>query len=244
MKLEGNTILITGGASGIGLALVKKFTQLNNTVLVVGRDRNKLEMLRQELPAVEVFPCDISMEEERLALKNRLCQLNRSINVIINNAGVQFHSSFVESQPSAEEVLSEIETNLIAPIRLISLFMEDLQHQPYGAIINISSGLALTPKASAPIYCATKAALSSFTRSLRYQLEHSSIAVYDVKAPLVETDMTRGRGRGKISPEAFAEEVVKGLKQGKEDMPIGKVKHLSLVHRLIPSLAYRIMKNG
>ncbi len=197
-----------------------------------------------DIPQAVVFQHDISLEEDRLALANRLREQEVKVNILINNAGVQYHCTFDHSQPAAELIRSEIETNLIGPIRLISLLMDDLLKLSNSAIVNISSGLAIAPKASAPIYCASKAALSSFTRTLRYQLEHTSIKVVDVMAPLVDTDMTRGRGRGKMSPEAFAAEVIKGLKAGKEELRIGKVKLLYWIHRLFPGVAYRIMKHG
>jgi short-subunit dehydrogenase involved in D-alanine esterification of teichoic acids len=244
MKLTGKTVVITGGASGIGFALAKKLMQMNNEVLIVGRNPDKLAAARIEIPQIITLQYDLGLDKDRLALATQLKREYPRLSVLINNAGIQHLYRFDLEPPPLELIQEEIETNLIAPVRLSSLLIDLLRQSSESAIINISSGLAIAPKGSAPIYCASKAALSSFTRALRYQLEQTSIQVYDVQAPLVDTNMTKGRGRGKISSDAFAAAFISGVHKKTFSMRIGKVKVLYALHRLIPSLAYRIMKRG
>ncbi|GBE18310.1 putative oxidoreductase [archaeon BMS3Abin16] len=116
--------------------------------------------------------------------------------------------------------------------------------QPEAAVINVSSALGIVPKESAPVYCATKAAIHSFSKSLRYQLEKTPVKVFEIIPSLVDTDMTRGRGKGKISPETLAKEVIKGLKKDNYEIRVGLVKILFLVNRVLPSLAERVIRNG
>ncbi|OMF37729.1 hypothetical protein BK133_04105 [Paenibacillus sp. FSL H8-0548] len=244
MRLKGHTVMITGGASGIGFAIAKKLAQMNNKVIIVGRDQGKLEAARAEVPELVTLSYDISLEAERVALASLLAERYPDLTMLINNAGIQYQCRFDVDPPSVQEIHQEMETNFIAAVRLSSLLIPLLQNKPEAAIINISSGLAIAPKAGAPIYCASKAALSSFTRSLRYQLEHTPIQVFEVLAPLVDTSMTQGRGRGKMSTAAFAEECVAGLARNRVVLRIGKTKLLYLLHRIAPSVAYRMLKNG
>jgi short-subunit dehydrogenase involved in D-alanine esterification of teichoic acids len=116
--------------------------------------------------------------------------------------------------------------------------------QPEAAVVNVSSGLALVPKKSAPVYCGTKAGLHLFTKALRYQLEGSPVKVFEIIPPVVDTPMTAGRGRGKISPKQLVEEFMRAFAKNQFEVNIGKVKLLRLINRLLPSLADRIMKNG
>lgn len=245
MKLAGQTILITGGGSGIGLALAKQLAGMDNQVIIVGRDFAKLEAAQREVPSLATYSCDISQEEERLRLAEWVYHNYPKLSVLFNNAGIQLHTRFdLKQLPSLELLQQEMDTNFTAVIRLSSLFLPLLRQRPEAAIINVTSGLALAPKQSAPIYCASKAALSSFTRTLRYQLESTAVQVVEAMAPMVDTDMTAGRGKGKISPQQFAREVIRGIQQGRAVIHGGKVKLLYLLHRLIPELTYRIMRHG
>ncbi|WEK54854.1 MAG: SDR family NAD(P)-dependent oxidoreductase [Candidatus Cohnella colombiensis] len=244
MKLTGHTVLITGGASGIGFALAKQFASRNNQVIVVGRDASKLDKARSAIPGIVTLCFDISNEESRVELANRIAELYPDLSILINNAGIQNHYSFIDAPPSHEAIVQELETNFVAPARLSALLIPHMIRQSEAAIINLSSGLAIAPKAASPIYCASKAALSSFSRTLRYQMEGSSVSVFDVVTPLVDTGMTKGRGRGKISPEQFALAMLAGVAQDRYHLPIGKSKLLVKLHRLMPNVAYRITKNG
>lgn len=244
MKVTGQTVLITGGSQGIGLALAKKLARMGNLVIAAGRDAKKLESARKEVPELATYPCDISREEERMSLAAKLSKQYPNLSILINNAGIQYQSRFAVDPPSLDMIHQELETNFVAAVRLSSLLLPGLLKQQQAAIVNISSGLAIAPKADAPIYCASKAALSAFSRSLRYQLESTPVQVFDVLAPLVDTPMTEGRGRGKISPERFADELVARIAKDKLVLRIGKTKYLYAISRLFPEIAYRITKNG
>lgn len=244
LNITGQTVLITGGASGIGLAVAKKLARLNNQVIIAGRDPRKLEAACAEVKELIAIPCDISKEEQRLSLVSEVAERYPQLTMLINNAGIQFQSRFDSNPPSLEAIHEEMETNFVAAVRLIALMIPNLLKQPEAGIINMSSGLAIAPKAGAPIYCASKAALSAFSRSLRYQLEPTPVRVFDVLAPLVDTAMTEGRGKGKISPERFADELVAGVAKDKYVLHVGKTKYLYALSRLLPKLAFRITKNG
>lgn len=245
MNIRGQTVLITGGASGIGLAVAKRLIRLNNQVIVVGRNVGKLATARAEVQGLIAISCDISKEEERLSLVSEMIERYPQLTMLINNAGIQYQCRFdADPPPSLEIIHEELETNFVAAVRLSSLLLPGMMKQPDAAIVNISSGLAIAPKAGAPVYCASKAALSTFSRALRYQLEQSSVRVFDVLAPLVDTAMTEGRGRGKISPERFAEELVAGVAKNHYVLRVGKTKILYALSRLMPEAAFRITKNG
>jgi uncharacterized oxidoreductase len=134
-------------------------------------------------------------------------------------------------------ITHEIEVNLTAPVLLTEAALPELRERPRATLVFVTSGLALSPKASAPVYCATKAALRSFTRSLRWQLEGSRVRVVEVLPPIVDTAMTRGRGAHKLTPDEVARDVVRGLAQGDDELFIGRTKLLRLVMALSPRLA-------
>jgi short-subunit dehydrogenase involved in D-alanine esterification of teichoic acids len=246
MRASGHTVLITGGASGIGLALTKQFVRHGNNVIVVGRDEAKLREVQSSHPGVAAFRCDISKEEEADRLVEEIAEKHPSLSVLVNNAGIQLNYSFVE-HPSGEQggmVRDEIDCNLTSPILLTQKLLPMLSRHDQAAIVNVSSGLGLVPKRSAPVYCATKAGLHLFTKALRYQLEGTRMQVFEIVPPLVDTAMTKGRGKGKISPEALAEQFWKAYIRDKQEVLIGKVKLLCWINRIAPSLAESLIKNS
>jgi uncharacterized oxidoreductase len=244
MITAGNTVLITGGSSGIGLALAKRFLFLKNTVIVTGRDNNKLRRIKKEFPEITTFAGDLtdgsSMDELVLLIE----QHHSNLNILINTAAVQYNYKFIDEQNLAYKVSYEISTNLTAPIKLTGLLLPLLLKNKNSAVVNVSSGLFIAPKKSASVYCATKSAIHSFTKTLRYQLESTDIKVFEIIPALVETPMTEGRGRSKISPEQLTDEFFQNFSADKFESYIGKTKLLKFVNRLSPKLAHRIMKNG
>ncbi len=187
MNIQNNTILITGGGSGIGRALAEAFHANNNQVIIVGRRRARLEetvaanlgmksvVLDLENPAaIQKFAEDIKLEYPAL-------------NVIIHNAGVMKTESLQDGTLEAAE--ATITTNLLAPIRLNAALLSHLERQPEATIMTVSSGLAFVPMASTPTYCATKAAIHSYTQSLRYQLRNGSVQVLELIPPYVQTEL-------------------------------------------------------
>lgn len=243
MKTSGNTVLITGGASGIGLALATRFLTRGNTVLIAGRDEQKLAMVKHRYPELDTFCCDLSDQQALNSLADYARLNYPNLNVLVNNAAVQYQYSFLEGD-KIQKIEYEVKTNFIAPIILTSLLLSTLAAQSSAAIINVSSGLLLSPKKSASVYCATKAALHSFSKSLRYQLDDTKIKVFEIIPALVDTPMTEGRGKGKISSEELVNEFFKNLATDRYESYIGKAKILKLITRFIPSLADKLMKNS
>ena len=222
MKTTENTILITGGNAGIGLSFAERFVKEGNKVIICGRNKEKLESVKRQYPKIETEVCDISVEDERISLIDRILNKCPEINVLVNNAGVQQRFNFQKSPQPWSYYQQEIATNLEAPIHLISLLLPHFSQQEYAAILNVSSGLAFAPMAAAPIYCATKAALHSFTISLRYQLADSNIEVVEIVPPMVDTSLGgAGLHVNAVTPEEFTEGIFKGLKENKTEIGYG-----------------------
>ena len=243
MKLSNNTILITGGATGIGLALARALYDKNNRIIVCGRNKARLDELKKQLPDVVIYQCNLADETDLFRFADAVLADYPSINMLINNAGVQYNYLFTEEQTHTVPIREEVRVNLLAPLQLSERLLPHLMRQENAAIVNITSALAFAPKKCAAVYCATKAAMRSFTQALRYQLEGSSVAVFELVPSLVDTDMTQGRGNGKISPQALASEALKAMAADKHDILIEKTKALYLLYRLFPFAAYRLLKN-
>lgn len=242
MRIRYNKILITGATAGIGEALLRKFLQLDNSIIAVGRNEQKLKELAKLDKRIIPFGCDISRKEELDKLMVFIEQNHHDVNILINNAGIQFNYNFEEEHQLLGKIDQEININFLAPLKLISLLLPTLKMNKNAAIVNVSSGLGLVPKKQAPVYCGTKAGIHIFSKSLRYQL--SQIKVFEIIPPLVDTQMTAGRARGKISPDQLVEEFIRSFKKDTFEINIGKVKLLKLLNRLMPSIADNIMKRG
>ena len=238
MHTSGHRVLITGGAKGIGLALAKQFHSAGNHVTLVGRDLAALQAAANALPGAKTRVADVANARDRSALVEEFSDTT----VLVNNAGVQRNGEF--AQMAATDIESELQVNLLAPMLLTHAFLPHLQRQVASAIVNISSVLALVPKQSASAYCASKAALHSFTRSLRWQLENTSVRVFEVMPPLVDTAMTANRGVGKMSPEALARAFWAGFQADQYELRVGKAKAAGFIARVSPTLAERIMRHG
>lgn len=242
MQLSNNKILITGATSGIGKAMAAQFCKLGNQVIAVGRNGEKLALLAREYPQILPFQCDISSQTALDRLVMFIEQEHPDLNVLINNAGIQYNYHFADEAHAVYKIEKEISTNLTAPLKLIALLLPVLQHQEHPAIVNVSSGLGLVPKSQAPVYCGTKAGIHIFSRSLRTQLE--KIKVFEIIPPLVDTAMTEGRGKGKISPQQLVDEFMVAFSRDKYEVYIGKTKWLQLINRIAPLLAHHIIKKG
>jgi uncharacterized oxidoreductase len=188
MNLKGNTILITGGGTGIGLGLAGKFLQDGNTVIICGRREEALQRAKQKYPGIAIRRCDVAEAAQREALYEWSTREYPGLNVLINNAGIQRRFDLAVDR-GWKEIHGEIAINLEAPVHLSCLFVEHLMNAQSPVIINIGSGLAFVPMTSAPVYCATKAAIHSFTLSLRHQLRQTGIQVIEILPPSVNTDL-------------------------------------------------------
>jgi uncharacterized oxidoreductase len=221
MNLGSNTVLVSGGASGIGLALAVRFLEAGSRVIVCGRRESKLAEVQQRYPAVDVRAVDLSRPEERITLRDWIVAAYPELNVIVNNAGIQRRLSLTDDEPW-EATREEIAINLEAPIHMCRLFAAHLLKQPRAAIVNVGSGLAFAPLAAAPIYCATKAALHSFTLSLRHQLRSTPIEVIEIVPPAVNTDLG-GPGLHTFGADVneFADAVIPRIEAGESEVGFG-----------------------
>jgi uncharacterized oxidoreductase len=239
MELRGRTILITGGTSGIGLTLAKHLIE-HNTVLVCGRSNEKLKNAKRMLPDLICLQCDISRADERARLFHIISANHPSLDVIINNAAIVHATNFHADPEMLEKADAEINTNLVAPIALAKIFLRIAPK--HAAIINITTGLIYAPRAIYPIYNATKAALHSFTKVLRHQTKSINVHVIEVLMPVVDTPWHQGRTpKIAISPETAVTEMLAQIAKGKTEIKIGAVKILSLLARISPALAFRVI---
>lgn len=221
MKLSGNTVLITGGASGIGLALASRFLQRENEVVICGRREEMLRQAKESFPSLHIRACDVADPGQRADLAQWAAAEFPALNVLVNNAGIQRKVDLTE-QEDWDAIRTEIATNLEAPIHLTQLFHPQLDRQEDAAIINITSGLSFVPLANVPVYCATKAALHSFTLSTRWQLKDTSIEVIELIPPAVDTDLQApGLHTFGVNVDKFADAVFDGLEQGSSEIAYG-----------------------
>jgi uncharacterized oxidoreductase len=231
MKLSSNVILITGGSSGVGFALAKRFSNAGSEVIICGRDSAKLSAVKKKFPKIVTLRSDLSIETERISLYENVIKDFPRMNILVNNAGIQQRINFT-SGAKFGPIKQEIEINLLAQIHLTALFIPNLKKASEPAIINVTSGLAFAPLANVPVYCATKAAFHSFTLSLRYQLSKTPVKVFEVIPPSVQTDLGGKGWHDSGTPlNEFADAVVKGLKQGSLEITYGYTSYSSRASR-------------
>lgn len=219
MKLSNNKILITGGATGIGLGLTERFIKEGNTVIICGRRESVLQEVEAQHPSVITKVCDLSSEEERTALYNWIVQEHDDLNVLVNNAGIQQWMTIGDAD-FYERAKQEITTNIEAPVHLVSLFtgLPSLD-----TIINITSGLSFAPLTKTAVYSATKAFFHSFTLSARYLLGQKNIEVIEIIPPALNTDLG-GKGLHDYAPPVsdFITSVFEQLAEGKTEVTFGR----------------------
>lgn len=236
MNTTHNTVMITGGAKGIGLALAKRFHCAGSEVVLVGRDALALNEAASALPGARICVADVADAEDRV----RIVQAHPDVNVLVNNAGIQLTGPF--EAMSARDIQRELATNLIGPVMLTHMFLPQLRRAPSATIVNVTSLLGLMPKQDASVYSASKAALHSFTQSLRWQLEANNVRVFEIVPPLVDTAMTVESSKSKLSPDAVADAFWERFKQGKPDAYIGQARAARLLIRLLPAVAERLIR--
>lgn len=215
MKLSNNKILITGGATGIGLGLTERFIKENNTVIICGRRESVLKEVAAKFPSVITKVCDLSSAAQREELCKWVSEKHSDLNVLINNAGIQYWMS-VTDEDFLEKAQEEITINIEAPLHLCSLFSH---LKSLTTIANVTSGLSFAPLAKIPVYSATKAFLHSFTLSLRHTLKSKNIEVIEIVPPALNTDLG-GKGLHHTAPPVsdFIEAIFEQLKQGKNQL--------------------------
>ena len=243
MKLTGNTVLITGGTSGIGYALAAEFLKRGNTVLVTGRTEDRLAATRAALPGLHTFVCD---QADPAAVRRLCAEVTAAfpaLNVLINNAGIGWKLNLNDASRPMEDLGQEIATNITGPIQLIHGLLPQLKRHPDAVIVNVTSGLAFVPLALKPIYSATKAAMHAYTQSLRAQLALTSVKVVELAPPAVATEFNKGQEDMNAGPrmdvKRFAKASMRGLGSGRDEVLPGPSGMLVLMRRLFPHMVLR-----
>lgn len=241
MNLKGNTVLITGGASGIGFELAKQFVKLGNVVVITGRDPAKLAKAEQVLPGLKTIRSDAGQAKDIEALRATVERDFPALNVLINNAGIMRTINLHKQPDSLEDLTREIEINLMGPIRMVKEFMPLLKQRPQAAIVNVSSGLAYVPLPTSPIYSATKAALHSYTLSLRVQFKNTNVKVFELLPPTTETEMLAAttdpedlKGVAVMKVGDMVAEALRGFERDRLEIRPGQSNQLRFMNRVAP----------
>ncbi|MGC1458212.1 MAG: SDR family NAD(P)-dependent oxidoreductase [Steroidobacteraceae bacterium] len=243
MKLQDRTVLITGGTSGIGLQLARELHARGNTVIVTGRDQAKLNAAKRMLPGIHAFMSDVSDPSAIAALHDGVLTQFPALDTLIKNAGIMRNLNLNKPR-ELTDVTREIDINLSGPVRMIQQFLPHLKTRESALIVNISSGLAFVPLPISPVYCATKAALHSFTQSLRAQLTGTGVTVIELAPPAVETPLLRGEFAAEMSREkgmdvqVLARKAISGIEAGHLEVRPGLSNVLRIMSRLAPQFMF------
>jgi uncharacterized oxidoreductase len=241
MRLNGRTILITGGSAGIGLAFALKFLELGNEVIVTGRRQAVLDQVKAKYPKLRTIQSDVADPAQIAALAVRVKSDFPKLDVLMNNAGIMLQKNLKAPAADLAGLMAEMNVNVGGVISTTSAFIDILRTNK-GTVINTSSALAFVPLPSAPIYSATKAAIHSYTQSLRFQLEETGVEVIELMPPGVNTDMTAGFAEGGVSV-ITTDELVKqsfaALRSGALEIRPGQAKQLAFLRRLAPNFINR-----
>jgi uncharacterized oxidoreductase len=226
MNLTGNTIFITGGTSGIGRAYAEAFHRLGNQVIISGRRKANLAEITNANPGMKSVELDVENPASIASVCKKLIADYPKLNVVINNAGIMQldDTSTVMDDAQATSIIT---TNLLGPIRVTSALIEHLKKQPSAYVITVSSGLAFTPMNATAVYCATKAAIHSYSMTTRYKLKDTSVKVVEIVPPWVQTDLLNSKDNPNAMPLAdFIAESVKLLGTDADEILVERVKPL------------------
>jgi uncharacterized oxidoreductase len=237
MQLQGKTALVTGGTDGIGARLIRQLRDKGVTVITSGRNPERIAATRAD--GFEVIEADLSTPAGVDAVIAGLG--DRAIDLLINNAGTGVDHDFRAAEPDLAAADAAIYLNLHAPIHLVTRLMPMLRARPEALIANVTSGLAIAPNTASAVYCATKAALRSYSESLRSQLKGTQIKVLEILPPVVETRMTDLLTGSKLPPEECARQIVAAIESGAKEANVGQVKLLRLINSISPAFARRFM---
>src|SRR3954467_11544391 len=241
MKLSNRTILITGGSAGIGLAFALKFLELGNEVIVTGRRQAVLDQVKAKYPKLHAIQSDVADPSQIAALATRVKADFPKLDVLMNNAGILLYKNLKSSAADLTGLMAEMNINVGGVVGMTSALIDVLKGNK-GTVINVSSGLAFVPLPAAPIYSATKAAIHSYTQSLRFQLEEPGVEVIEIMPPAVKTDMTAELvegGASVITTDELVKQSFSSLKSGVLEIRPGQTKQLAFMRRLAPNFINR-----
>lgn len=240
MELSKNTILITGGTSGFGYEFAFRLLELGNTVIITGRNEQKLEETKKSLPGIHTIKSDVSKIKDINSLCKEVTKKFPGLNMLINNAG-EMRKIALHDDHDLYDITREIEINLMGPIRMVQEFLPHLKKQKNAAILNVTSGIALSAFPIAPVYSASKSGLRSFTQCLRVQVRTTGVKVFELIAPGSTTPLNdRFRNGGEVntrmlvSPEKIVDEAIKGLKSDIYEIFPGAARIMRILSRLAP----------
>lgn len=240
MNLSGNTILITGGTSGIGFEMAKEFAGRNNKVIVTGRNEKKLQQVRDQLAGVVAVKCDIGNPVEINELFLKISSEFPDLNILVNNAGIMSIINLQGQKSTAQELTQEVDINLKGTIWMNDAFLPLLKGKKNAATVTVSSGLAFVPLPISPVYCASKAALHSYTLSLREQLRNTTVKVFELAPPATQTELLAGfneedmKGTTVMPVKTLVAEFLKGFAAGKPEICPGQASQLKFMSRFFP----------
>lgn len=246
MKTTGNTILVTGGSSGIGMQIAAQLLALGNTVIVTGRDPERLAAVKARHPRLDTIQSDVSDPGSIAQLHALVLQRHPSLNVLVNNAGVMRKLDLQHTGADLSDISRELETNLAGPIRMVQQFLPQLSGRDEAAIVNVSSGLAFVPFPIAPIYSATKAGLHAYTQSLRVQLKDTRIKVFELappgaRTPLMDTFSTDVADNTLMDPEKVAQALIRAMQKNRLEIRPGISNVLKILSRIAPGVALKML---
>jgi uncharacterized oxidoreductase len=241
MKLAGRTILITGGSAGIGLAFALKFKELGNEVIVTGRRQAVLDEVKAKYPTIHTIQSDVADPAQIAALATRVKAEFPKLDVLMNNAGIMLYKNLKNPAADLAGLAAEMNINVGGVIGMTSALIDILTANK-GTLINVSSGLAFVPLPPAPIYSATKAAIHSYTQSLRFQLEDTGVEVIELMPPAVKTDLTAALSEGGaslITTDELVKQSFASLKAGALEIRPGQSRTLATMRRIAPDFINR-----
>lgn len=237
------TILITGGAGGIGRAMARRFLADGHRVVVCGRSAERLATAREEIPGLETAVCDVADRTSVAALAVFLQERFPELDTVINNAALN-HPLDVHDADAAERIEAEIAVNVMGTVNVTTKLLPLLERRSDAVLAVVTSGIAYAPAADVPGYSLTKAALHSLARSLRYKLRGTSVRVVEIVPPAVDTDMIRDLQCRKMTPEQVADRVARGLASGRTEIRMGQT-HLSYrLNRFSPRAAEMLIRGS
>lgn len=242
MKLENNTILITGGTGGFGFEFASKLIAMGNTVIITGRNVEKLQEVKSRLPTIHIIQSDVSKAEDIISLFEKVTKQFPELNILINNAG-EMRKLSLHQKHDLQDITREIEINLMGPIRMVQQFLPHLKTKKTATILNVTSGIALMAFPLSPIYSASKSGLRAYTQTLRVQLKNTDIKVIELVAPGSTTPLNDKflnedgfSTSALMAPDKIVDAALKGMQNDKDEIYPGLAKLMRVMSRLAPKL--------